>query len=164
MHERKHQLRKYEHTASSLLKRNTSSGNPGLTVRVFELVDLRKFKPKNYVTGRRVLTIKTDEHGNFLRAMARWAMRGFQDKQKDYLQTDSLASTRPGFRMSCQTAASKSWDLFTIDLKTAFFQGQSYDVNRDVLCHLPPEAGHPPYLASRLKKPAYGMNDAPRRW
>ena len=29
---------------------------------------------------------------------------------------------------------------------------------------LPPEAGHPPYIASRLRKPAYGMNDAPRRW
>ena len=46
-------------------------------------------------------------------------------------------------------AASKSWDLFHIDLKTAFLQGQSYDVNRD---------------AARLKKPAHGMNGAPRRW
>ena len=66
--------------------------------------------------------------------------------------------------MSCQTAASKSWDLFHIDLKTAFLQGQSYDVNRDVVCQLPPEAGHPPHVAARLKKPACGMNDAPRRW
>ena len=65
--------------------------------------------------------------------------------------------------MSCQMAASKSLDLFHIDLKTAFLQGQSYDVNRDVECQLPPEASHPPYTAARLKKPAYGMNDAPRR-
>ena len=75
----------------------------------------------------------------------RGQMRGFQDKQKDYQQTDSLASTRPGFRMSCQMAASRSWDLFHIDLKTAFLQGQSCDVNRDVVCQLPPEAGLPPY-------------------
>ena len=34
---------------------------------VFDLVDLRKVKPKNYVTGRWVLTIKTDKQGNFLR-------------------------------------------------------------------------------------------------
>ena len=61
-------------------------------------------------------------------------------------------------------AASKSWDLFHIDLKTAFLQGQSYDVNRDVVCLLPPEAGHPPYIAASSKKPAYGVNDAPRRW
>ena len=60
---------------------------------VFDLVDLRKFKPKNYVTGRWVLTIKTDKQGNFLRAKARWVLRGFQDKQKEYLQTDSPAST-----------------------------------------------------------------------
>ena len=53
---------------------------------------------------------------------------------------------------------------FHIDLKTAFLQGQSYDVNRDVVCQLPPEANQPPFIAARLKKPAYGMNDAPRRW
>ena len=55
-------------------------------------------------------------------------------------------------------------DLFHIDLKTAFLQGQSNGVNRDVVCQVPPEAGHPPYIAAILKKPAYGMNDAPRRW
>ena len=50
--------------------------------------------------------------------------------------------------------------FFHIDLKTAFLRGQSYGVKRDVVCQLPPEAGHPPYIATRLKKPAYGMNDA----
>ena len=65
--------------------------------------------------------------------------------------------------MSCQVADSR-WNLFHIDLKTAFHQGQSCDVNRDVACQLPPEAGHPPHIAARLKKLAYGINDAPRRW
>ena len=51
-----------------------------------------------------------------------------------------------------------------IDLKTAFLQGESYEQSRDVVCQLPPEAGHPPYICARLKKPAYGMADAPRRW
>ena len=37
-------------------------------------------------------------------------------------------------------------------------------MNRDVLSQLPPEAGHPPEIAARLKKPACGMSDAPRRW
>ena len=53
---------------------------------------------------------------------------------------------------------------FHIDLKTGFLQRQSHDVNRGVVCQLPPEAGHPPYIAARLKKRAYGMNDAPRHW
>ena len=48
-----------------------------IDTEVFDLVDLRKVKPKNHVTGRWVLTIKTDKQGNFLRAVARWVLRGF---------------------------------------------------------------------------------------
>ena len=76
----------------------------------------------------------------------------------------SLLPQRPGFRMSCQMAGSKRWNNFHIDLKTAAFQGQSYDVNHDMVCQFPPEAGHPPYIAARPKKPAYGMKNATRRW
>ena len=79
---------------------------------VFDLADLRKVKPKNYVTGRWVLPIKTDKQ-----AKARWVLRGFQDKEKEYLHTDSPASTRPTFGMSCQMAASKSVDIFTLILR-----------------------------------------------
>ena len=61
-------------------------------------------------------------------------------------------------------AASKSWGIFHIDLRTAFLQGQSYGVSRYVVCQLRQEAGHPPFIAAGLKKPAHGMNDAPRRW
>ena len=45
--------------------------------QVFDLVDLRKVNPKNCVTGRWVLFIKTDKQGNFLRAKAGWVLRGF---------------------------------------------------------------------------------------
>ena len=38
--------------------------------------------------------------------------------------------------MSCQLAASKSWNIFHIDFKTAIFHGQSYSVNRDTVCQL----------------------------
>ena len=131
---------------------------------VFDLVDIRKFKPKNFVTGRWVLTVKRDRDGKFQKCKARWVLRGFQDRQKDAQQTDSPTSTRPGLRLLCQNAASNSWSIRHIDLKIAFLQGQSYAPDRDVVCQLPPEAGKPWYLAARLKKPAYGMNDAPRKW
>ena len=36
--------------------------------KVFELIDTRKVKPRNFVTGRWVLTIKTDKQGNFFKA------------------------------------------------------------------------------------------------
>ena len=126
---------------------------------VFELVDIRKFKPKNFVTGRWALTVKRDRDGKFQKCKARWVLRGFQDRQKDAQQTDSPTSTRPGLRLLCQNAASNGWSIRHIDLKTAFLQGESCARDRDVVCQLPPEAGKPWYLAARLKKPAYGVND-----
>ena len=65
--------------------------------------------------------------------------------------------------MSCHSVSQpKIGTSFTHDLRTAFRHGQSFGVNRDVLCQLPPEACHLRYIAARsssLKKPAYGMND-----
>ena len=68
MHERKHHLRKYEDTANSLLKRDTFEYKSWIDNEVFDIGDVRKFKPKNFVTGRWVVAIKSDKQGNFLRA------------------------------------------------------------------------------------------------
>ena len=73
---------------------------------VFDLVDIRQFKPKNFVTGRWVLTVKRDRDGKFQKCKARWVLRGFQDRQKDAQQTDSPTSTRPGLRLLCQNIES----------------------------------------------------------
>ena len=134
---------------------------------VFDLVDFRTLSQKqkmNYVTGRWVLVIKRDKDGNFLKCKARWVLRGFQDRQKDQQQTDSPAASRPGFRVAAQVAANNGWDIMHMDLKTAFLQGESYDESRNVICQIPKEAGQPWYMVARMKKPAYGLNDAPRRW
>ena len=112
------------------------------------------------VCARVRVSVVTNKQGNFLKTKA----RGFQDEQTEYPQTDSLASIRPRFRMSCQMAASKSWKIFYNGLKTAFLQEQSKSVKRDVVCQLPPEAGHPPYIAARLQNPAFGMKDVSRHW
>ena len=93
-----------------------------------------------------------------------WFYGVFQDKQRFDQQTDSPTATCPGFRLACQRAASNPWDVGHIDRKTAFLQGEEDDAARDVVCQLPPEAGLPSYIGARLKKPAHGMNDAPRRW
>ena len=66
---------------------------------VYDMVDLRKTKVKNYITGRWVLTVKRDKNGNFEKCKARWVLRGFQDRQVWELQTDSPTGTRPGFRL-----------------------------------------------------------------
>ena len=125
---------------------------------------MRKHKIQNFITGRWVLTIKRDKDGNFLKCKARWVLRGFQDAQHWDLQTDSPCATRPGFRLQCQDAANNDHDIGHIDLKTAFLQGETFDEHRDVVCQLPPEAGYPPHMGARLKRAAYGLNDAPRLW
>ena len=151
MHERKPQQKELRGYYKQFAEAKHLKYKSWVDDEVFDFVDLRKVKPRNYVIGRWVLTIKTDKQGNFLKAKARWALRGFQDKQKEYQQTDSPASTRPRFRMSCHMAASKNWNTCHMDLETAFFQRQSYCVYRNFVCQLPREAGHPPYIAARLK-------------
>ena len=133
-------------------------------MEVYELVDMRKTKVRNYVTGRWVLTIKRKPDGSFDKTKARWVLRGFQDKQKWDQQTDSPTATRPAFRLGCQQTVNNQWAMLHIDLKTAFLQGEDYDQVRDVVCQLPPEMGYPSHIGAKLVKPAYGMNDAPRRW
>ena len=81
---------------------------------VYELVDLRKTACKNFVTGRWVLTIKRKKDGSFDICKARWVLRGFQDKQAQFLQTDAPTSTRPGFRLACQVAANNKWSMVTL--------------------------------------------------
>ena len=76
---------------------------------VFDPVDTRKLQVRNWVTGRRVLTIKRDKEGKLLKTKARWALRGFQDRQKTEQQTDSPAASRSGFRLAVQVAAKKGW-------------------------------------------------------
>ena len=127
--------------------------------------DRRKHKIENFVTGRWVLTIKTDKDGQFKKFKARWVCRGFQDAQKWDLQTDSPTATRYGFRVASRHAASSYWDILHIDLKTAFLQGETYDLERRVIhVQLPSDIGLPPYLVGLCTRSVYGLADAPRRW
>ena len=121
---------------------------------VYQLVDMRKMKVGNFVTGRWVLTVKRDKEGKIEKCKACWVLRGFQDTDGDWLQTDSPTTTRPGFRLQIQAATDNNWDLLHIDLKTAFLQGEEYDSTREIICQLPPEANQPPYMGALLLKSA----------
>ena len=109
--------------------------------------------------------MKTDKDGQFKKFEVRWVCRGFQDAQKWDLQTDSPTATRYGFRVASQHAASSFWDVLHIDLKTAFLQGETYDLERRVIqVQLPSDIGLPPYLVGLCTRSVYGLADAPRRW
>ena len=92
------------------------------------LADKRKLsRDINFLTGRWVSTVKVDKNGFFSNFKARWVCRGFQDKHAWEQQTDSPTATRYGFRLVAQCAANNYWDLFHLDLKTAFLQGEHYN-------------------------------------
>ena len=130
------------------------------------LADKRKLsRDVNFLTGRWVLTVKVDKNGYCSKFKARWVCRGFQDKHAWEQQTDSLTATRYGFRLVAQCAANNFWDLFHLDLKTAFLQGEHYNLeSRSVVIQLPHDIGLPPWMVGVCLRPVYGLNDAPRRW
>ena len=51
-------------------------------MKLFDLVDMRKTRVRNFVAARWVCTVKKDKDGNFQKCKARWVLKGFQDKQK----------------------------------------------------------------------------------
>ena len=109
--------------------------------------------------------MKVDKNGFFSKFKARWVCRGFQDKFAWDQQTDSPTATRYGFRLVAQCAANHYWDLFHLDLKTAFLQGEHYNLSsRSVVVQLPSDIGLPPWMVGLCLRPVYGLNDAPRRW
>ena len=65
--------------------------SPGLITRFFYLIGLRKVRPRKLcLLDDGYLTINTDKQDNFLKSKKPDGVpRGFQDKQKEYLQTDS---------------------------------------------------------------------------
>ena len=63
--------------------------------------------------------------------------------------------------MACQLAANHNWTLTHMDIKTAFLQGDRYDDTRNVLSALPKEAGYPPHMAARMKKPVMALTTPP---
>ncbi|KAL9256711.1 Retrovirus-related Pol polyprotein from transposon RE2-like protein [Drosera capensis] len=58
-------------------------------------------------------------------------------------------------------AAVRHWDLFHMDVKNAFLNG---DLSKEVYMKPPPGYHHPPNKVYRLRKTSYGLKQAPRGW
>ena len=66
--------------------------------------------------------MKVDNNGYFSKFKVHGVCRGFQDKFAWDQRTDSPTVTRYVFRLVAQCAANQYWDLFHLDLTTAFFK------------------------------------------
>ena len=105
------------------------------------LTDRRQLgRDVNFLTGRWVLTVKLDKSGYFSKFKARWVCRGDQ-------QTDSPTALVMVSVWSRMRGQSYYWDLFHLDLKTAFLQGEPYNLSsRSVVVQLPPDIGLPTWM------------------
>ena len=116
-------------------------------------------------------------------------MKGFAEKNQQTLQTKSPTSTRIGHRLIYSKAAQEGWDIWSIDVSSAFLRGFTFDElpeeghhHRQPVAFLPPdpefftlmaeldpetwrEAAKQPHLyCVEVDKGAYGLKDAPLLW
>ena len=104
---------------------------------VFDLIDMSKVNPRNYVTGQWVLTIKTDKQGNFLRAKTRWALRGFHGIQKESYRLIHKLPQGPDFGWVVKWQPAKDGIFFTLISKRLYFKDNPvmWTVMLCVNCH-----------------------------
>ena len=111
------------------------------------------------VSCRWVITEKEKDDGSKL-TKARLVARGFEDVLLSE-RTDSPTCTKQSLRLVLITAATMSWELKSINVTSAFLQGDK--IEREVHVIPPPEAAEEGKVW-RLKRCLYGLCDAPRKW
>ena len=139
---------------------------------VFEEFEISKNQLESYniVNSRWVLSWKRDDSGNRI-AKARLVLKGYQDKQKEWLVVDSPTVSKNAVRILLQYCANVKCKPHLVDLKTAFLQGDPYKTedHREVYCYPPPElttesSNSDKLVVWKMVKSAYGLCDAPRVW
>ena len=121
---------------------------------VFDEVEDRRQKA---ISVRWVVTEKVRE-GNTV-TKARLVARGFEENTTD-LPKDSPTVSREAIRFLIFFAAFYKWDCHTLDVKSAYLQGDN--IKRVIYLRPPPEFNNGNLW--KLKKTVYGLCDAARAW
>jgi hypothetical protein len=95
------------------------------------------------------------------RSKARLVARGYEDKEKDRVSSDSPVASSAAQRLSLAILAEKQWTPNSWDFTTAFLQSKF--LTRDVFI-VPPIDFVGSHMVWRLKKPIYGIVLAPKSW
>ncbi|CAE7942423.1 RE2 [Symbiodinium necroappetens] len=105
------------------------------------------------------------------RAKARLITQGFKDPDALNGLVDRMSPTltRLARHIMLSLAATLKWQVCTGDISTAFLQGKEHDSSRTLWIRLPADARKMLGVTSassvmRLRKPMYGLVDAPRAW
>lgn len=111
---------------------------------------------QEYITLKWVITPKVIDGQPSTKA--RLVARGFEEDQS--FRTDSPTCSKDGFRLTLTIIAAHSWILNSLDVKTAFLQGEK--IERELYVKPPKEANTDKIW--RLNKTVYGLKDASRSW
>ena len=138
---------------------------------VWEFCDPQQADATRILKAHFILKWSTNADGT-PRAKARLITQGFRDPDalSGALRTNSPTLTRMSRGMILSISSLMSWTTFTSDISTAFLQGKPHHKDRTLWIKLPRDAcqilGLPNTDAKlmQLKKPMYGLCDAPRAW
>ncbi|CAI5995751.1 unnamed protein product [Closterium sp. NIES-65] len=95
---------------------------------------------------------------------ARYVARGFSHRQGvDYFQTFSPTPKMTTLRVLLHIAAQRDYELHSLDFSTAFMQGSLHE---EIWLRRPPgfTGSFPPGTQWSLRRPVYGLLQAPREW
>ncbi|CAI5993592.1 unnamed protein product [Closterium sp. NIES-65] len=95
---------------------------------------------------------------------ARYVARGFSQQQGvDYFQTFSPTPKMTTLRVLLHIAAQRDYELLSLDFSTAFLQGSLHE---EIWLRRPPgfTGTFPPGTLWSLRRPVYGLRQAPREW
>ncbi|CAI7873581.1 unnamed protein product [Closterium sp. NIES-54] len=95
---------------------------------------------------------------------ARYVARGFSQRQGvDYFQTFSPTPKMTTLRVLLHVAAHRDYELHSLDFSTAFLLGSLHE---EIWLRRPPgfTASFPPGTQWSLRRPVYGLRQAPREW
>ncbi|CAI5932637.1 unnamed protein product [Closterium sp. NIES-64] len=95
---------------------------------------------------------------------ARYVARGFSQRQGvDYIQTFSPTPKMTTLRVLLHIAAQRDYELHSLDFSIAFLQGSLHE---EIWLRRPPgfTGSFPPSTQWSLRRPVYGLRQAPREW
>ncbi|CAI7737063.1 unnamed protein product, partial [Closterium sp. NIES-53] len=95
---------------------------------------------------------------------ARYVARGFSQREGvDFFQTFSPTSKMTTLRVLLHVAAQRDYELHSLDFSTAFLQGSLHE---EIWLRRPPgfTGSFPPGTQWSLRRPVYGLCQAPREW
>ncbi|CAI7863781.1 unnamed protein product [Closterium sp. NIES-53] len=117
----------------------------------------------NIVSGMWIFRVKRPP-GSPLVFKARYVARGFSQQQGvDYFQTFSPTPKMTTLRVLLHVAAQRDYELHSLDFSTAFLQGSLHE---EIWLRRPPgfTGSFPPGTQWSLRRPVYGLRQAPREW